>query len=42
MFARKTCSALVESPLTDWLREAYHLQDATAAKPVATRSRSRR
>jgi len=25
----------VEAPLTDWLREAYHLQDAPAAKPVA-------
>jgi hypothetical protein len=27
----------VEAPLTDWLREAYHLQDASAAKPAGTR-----
>jgi len=27
----------VEAPLTEWLREAYHLQDAPAAKPAATR-----
>jgi hypothetical protein len=27
----------VEAPLTDWLREAYHLQDAPAAKPAAKR-----
>ena len=26
----------VEAPLTDWLREAYRLQDTTAAKPVPT------
>ena len=25
----------VETPLTDWLHKAYHLQDAPAAKPVA-------
>ena len=24
----------VETPLTDWLREAYHLQNAAAAKPA--------
>ena len=24
----------VEAPLTDWLQEAYHLQDAAAAKPA--------
>ena len=29
----------VETPLTDWLREAYHLQDAAAAKRAAKRAR---
>ena len=43
MFARKTKVAHiiqvkhrdeVEAPLTEWLHEAFHLQDAAAAKPV--------
>jgi hypothetical protein len=29
----------VESPITDWLREAYVLSDAVAAKPAAHRPR---
>ena len=28
----------VETPLTDWLREAYHLQDAPAPKPVTAKT----
>jgi hypothetical protein len=31
----------VETPLTDWLREAYHLQDASAPKPVTAKKRTR-
>jgi hypothetical protein len=31
----------VETPLTDWLREAYHLQDASAPKPVTAKKRAR-
>src|ERR1700704_5649860 len=31
----------VEAPITDWLREAYKLQDVRAAKSAAKRSRSR-
>ena len=32
----------VEAPLTEWLHEAYHLQDAPAAKPAATRLAKKR
>ena len=31
----------VEAPITDWLREAYTLQDVRATKSAAKRSRSR-
>ena len=30
----------VETPLTDWLREAYHLQDAPAATIVAAKKKA--
>ena len=29
----------VEAPLTDWLHEAYHLQDTPAAQPALTAKR---
>ena len=32
----------VEAPLTDWLREAYDLEDALARKPAARKSTRRR
>ena len=32
----------VETPLTDWLREAYSLQDAPAAKPVPAAKAARK
>ena len=28
----------VEAPVTEWLHEAYHLQDTPAAKPVAAKA----
>jgi len=31
----------VEAPITDWLHEAYELQDVVAAKKPAKRSKSR-
>lgn len=31
----------VEAPITDWLAEAYHLQDKLATKPAARRKPSR-
>ena len=32
----------VETPLTDWLHEAYHLQDAPAVKPAAAAKAARK
>jgi hypothetical protein len=32
----------VEAPLTDWLREAYALEDQTAPKPKRSRARKRK
>jgi Domain of unknown function (DUF5655) len=32
----------VETPLTDWLREAYHLQDTQAAKPAPAAKAARK
>jgi hypothetical protein len=32
----------VEAPITDWMREAYELQDVLAAAPAKTRRRTKR
>jgi hypothetical protein len=43
-FVRITHRDEVEPPITDWLREAYGLQDVPAAKPArkATKKKRRR
>jgi hypothetical protein len=41
-FVRITHRDEVEPPITDWLREAYGLQDVPAAKPARTATKKKR